>query len=251
MAVRNNHNPQETLLRGGFARCAYCGRALQVSHPHRSRDGARHPQYRCFHSIRSLDLCTHHGIMAHLLDAAVWTAIKEELTHLERIAQEVAHMQEMKDPGADTLAIIDTQIADVTRRIRSKRQLAEYVTDETETRELAAEIDHLAAHRRALEGERAATEHHYAQFRQQREGLERVLDAFQRVGDKLDTMPYDMRRLTLHALQATVLLYRTDRADGPRAELTIHLPLSGDIPLDCDLQTLVSRHSTRSCSWAR
>jgi site-specific DNA recombinase len=50
LATRNNKRSQELLLRGGFARCAYCGYALQTwSHVHRRVTGEKvtHMYYQC------------------------------------------------------------------------------------------------------------------------------------------------------------------------------------------------------------
>jgi site-specific DNA recombinase len=232
-ASRNNHEPEATLLRGGIARCGHCGRGLMVM---RSRDKAGEPRrvrYLCRTGKNTRGMvCSCHAIEAHRLDSAVWQAVLRVVNDPAFIEQEIAHMQETEQPGADTLAAIDRQIADLGRRIKNKREYAELVDDARERAEVAAEVSMLRRQQDALEAERVATVAHYADWQRQQEGLERVVEMCRRWRGKLDAMTYDRRRQMLQALKAEVQLYRSDHE--PRAEASISLPLSGVLALDLD-----------------
>jgi site-specific DNA recombinase len=238
MASRNNPHPEDALLRGGIARCGLCGTTLMVAH----RQGrGRRPRitYLCRAGNRFTAGCRHHGIETSHLDGAVWAKVGEVLRNRTLIEQEVERMRSTETPGTDTLATIDKQRADLERRIANKRKYAELVDDEQERAEVAAEVTDLRKRLVSLETERAAAEQHYATWQLTQAGLESALEWCQRVGENLDTFTYHEKRATLLTLRTDVRLYPTDHT--PRAELTIHLPLSGAIALD--LSTLDGANS--------
>jgi hypothetical protein len=232
LAARNNHHPEATLLRGGIARCGYCGYTLYPN-AHKGRNGGSRFTYQCTHRHRTHADCSAHSIEAHLLDTAVWAKISDVLRDRTVIEQEVARMQEEETPGADVLAAIDARLDDLSAQIRRKRRLFELTDDERTQEELAREINTLAAMRRQHEGERTAAVIHYADWQQQQEGLAKALDWCARVGQSMDAFTYDEKRATLRTLKADVRLYKTGHA--PRAVLVIQLPLSGGRTLDLDI----------------
>jgi site-specific DNA recombinase len=238
LAVRNSHHPEAGLLRGALARCGYCGGGLYVNHLNarpRKDCAAMYPErwvYKCRNATRVRGQCSVHAVDTHCLDDAVWAAVCRVLRNPALIEQEVARMRETDDPGADGLAAIDRQIADLARRIKNKREYAELVDDPRERAEVAGEVSALRRQQDRLEAERVATLAHYADWRAQQEGLERVIDWCHLVGAHLDAATYQDKRNILLALRAEVKLYRADHT--PRAELAIHLPLSGALPLDMD-----------------
>jgi site-specific DNA recombinase len=69
-APRNNKQPFETLLRGGYVRCGYCGRAM---HAHAATQrGKRLVMYRCpSGGLPGATMCKH-TVLARILDGAVW-----------------------------------------------------------------------------------------------------------------------------------------------------------------------------------
>jgi site-specific DNA recombinase len=232
LAPRNNRQPLATLMRG-LVRCAYCGHRMVVANT-----TAYGSLYRCQKATqqRGPARCPSGGalIVTHKLDAAVWAKISEVLTHPELIEREVEHMRETEDPGAEMLANLDRQLAELDRRIANKRKFAELVDDDQERAELAAEVGELRKGRRTLEAERVATVARTGDWREKQHGLERTLDWCARVAGNLDTFTAEERRQTVLTLRAEATLYRHDHT--PRAELTIHLPLSGAVALplgDC------------------
>ncbi|MGZ3581573.1 MAG: recombinase family protein [Ktedonobacterales bacterium] len=233
LAARNNRQPTATLARG-LVRCAHCGYGMQVI------NGRPYgPVYRCQVGThpRGGTHCPEHGvgIMAHKLDTAVWNAITALLREPQVVEHEVARLRETADPGAELLATIDRQIAEIDRRIRNKHQFAELVEDDQERGELAAEVSELRKARRVLEAERVAAAARTTGWRDQQQGLERLVDWCERVAGNLETFTAEERRNTLLTLHAVVAVYRRDHT--PRAELTIHLPLSGALALSmgvCD-----------------
>src|SRR5258708_24079201 len=77
-ATRNNRYPERALLRGGIARCGYCGDALYANNRHSTYGGVRTTD-RCTSRHESAPDCRAHGMEAHLLDAAAWAKFRELL----------------------------------------------------------------------------------------------------------------------------------------------------------------------------
>jgi site-specific DNA recombinase len=227
LAARNNRQPAATLVRG-LIRCGYCDAAIITVNS--TRQGAI---YRCQMASRlhkgdgSIRACPSHGmpIVSHKVDDAVWAKVTEVLTQPDLIAQEVARMQTMDDPRADLLAGVERQIAETERRITNKRKFAELVNDDDERADLAAEVKKLREDLRTHEAERVAINARLGTWRNQQDGLERTLDWCARVSGNIAAFTAEQRRETLIAMRAEVKLYRSDHT--PRAELTVHLPLSG------------------------
>jgi DNA invertase Pin-like site-specific DNA recombinase len=231
LAYRNNRQPAATLARG-LVQCGYCGFRVQTVNT--TSHGA---DYRCQTALTRMprsQRCRSGGqvIVAHKLDAAVWASVSQLLRSPALIEQEVARMAEMEDPGAELLATLDRQMAELDRRIANKRKFAELVDDNDERAELAAEVTQLRQSRRVLEAERRAAEARTAGWGDQQRGLQRTLDWCARVAGNLETFTDTEKRETLLALGADVVLYRAGHT--PRAERVLHLPLSGGLALSLD-----------------
>jgi site-specific DNA recombinase len=95
-APRNNHAPESALLRGGVARCGYCGWTLIVAsrgRPDRPEGYVRTYICQRKHGLAA-DHCTDRpAISTHILDAAVWKHVEEILHNPELIAMELERMR--------------------------------------------------------------------------------------------------------------------------------------------------------------
>ena len=109
-SVRNNRNPEAALLRGGFARCGYCGKTLRVSSSTKT--------YACNRSNQDRYGCPSFAITCHILDAAVWSQVEAVLTRPEVIAAELERLRE-SDPVQGDLDAIDRRMAEITRKQRN------------------------------------------------------------------------------------------------------------------------------------
>ncbi|MDP9365235.1 MAG: recombinase family protein, partial [Chloroflexota bacterium] len=109
-APRNNADPEATLLRCGIARCGYCGYPLSIT----KRAGRAH-LYRCHPVGRDRHGCPSFGIMAPILDEAVWRRVEAVLTRPAVIAAEVARRAQ-SDAHATDLAALDRRLAGVASR---------------------------------------------------------------------------------------------------------------------------------------
>ena len=217
-AVRNNKNPEATLLRGGYARCGSCGTTLNAT---TKRSGAF---YR--HSTRALD---HHGcppihVKAARLDADVWRRVRLILTQPELIADELARTCE-DDPTLADLAAIDHRLELVERRQSNLVRRLALIDDEDTAALVAVEVNALASQKRQLETERAMLAGRLVDRQLAREQLADLEAWCRRVSTNLDTLTYAERRQVLDALGIQVRLLNIDHK--LRYEITASLPLDG------------------------
>jgi site-specific DNA recombinase len=109
-APRNNHDPEATLLRAGFARCGHCRRAMSTVF-YRG-----YWRYVCSANNRDPGSCRSHSISAAQLDCAAWSRVESVLTQPGIIAAQIARMRAEEDPSANDLASLDRALAEQTRR---------------------------------------------------------------------------------------------------------------------------------------
>ncbi len=145
-AARNNHTPESALLRAGFLRCGYCGRAMSAeSSPHGTI-------YKCSGQTLGAGRCNH-GMLAHRLDGLVWARVEAILTDPELIIRQVANLRD-DDPTAADVAAVDRMLRDLERQQRNLAHLAATVNDPDTAEPLVAHLRTLAQRKRQLEGER-------------------------------------------------------------------------------------------------
>jgi site-specific DNA recombinase len=145
-ATRNARDPQRTLLRGGIARCGYCGRSMGLKTSNQVNI------YACMSRTRYG--CPAHTITVDSLDALVWNKVREIITRPEIVAEELER-QRSQDPGTTDLTALDRRLADLQRRQGNLvRRLAD-VDDDDVAALVSGEIRDFAEHIRRLEDDRA------------------------------------------------------------------------------------------------
>jgi site-specific DNA recombinase len=218
-AVRNNRNPEATLLRGGFARCGYCGTVLSAT----TKKG--HVFYR--HGTRTRDRhgCPSIHIKADRLDAEVWGRVEAILTRPKVIAAEVERMA-AGDPAETDLVAIDRRLEAVARKQGNLVKRLALLDDEDTAELVAAEVNSLAAQKRQLEAERAEVEARGQARKATRDQLAGIEAWCRRVATNLQGLDYGQKRQLLEALAVRVQLYHTDH--DPRYEVAASLPIDVD-----------------------
>jgi hypothetical protein len=207
LASRNNRHADETLLHGGFARCAYCGGRLVVTGTsRRQEDGSPASTYQCKKPLRVKGGCQTFSIRTQLLDRAVWASVRMLLLDPRLNAYELERTREQKgaDPAHAALAAIEAQVADLTWRIENKRKYAEVVDDDQERAEVAQEVSALRAQRRKLETERETAAVHADQATAQERAPGRIMDWAAVVGRNVEHLTMRQKREVLVALGARV-----------------------------------------------
>ncbi|CAA9254302.1 MAG: hypothetical protein AVDCRST_MAG77-2353 [uncultured Chloroflexi bacterium] len=231
-AVRNNRNPEASLLRGGYARCGHCKGVVQVrAKTSKDRwDGLRYDYFCC----RSSEPGHEHrdcrsSMSAPLLDAIVWNTVARILKEPTLIEAEVERMsqQEPRDMAGET-ADIDDAVADI---IRQQRNLAgrlakitgaagDLITEQINA--LDEKREQLLRRRQTLAAQSERVEHTRSQLRDLQEWCGSV-------AAKVDSFTYSEKRLALDALGVRVQVWRS--VHDPRFEITARIPINAPIAL--------------------
>lgn len=215
-AIRNNRNPESSLLRGGFARCGYCGTVLSVV----TARGLVY--YR--HGSRTLDChgCPTVTIRTDGLDAAVWRHVSEIVMQPSVITAEVERRRQF-DPNAANLAAIERCLQETTRRQTNLIRRLAAIDDEDAAALVTAEINGLAMQRQQLQEEQLAVEWQQEEWIATADQLAKIEEWCGRVATNLFTLDYEQRRALLEALNVAVRLYHSDHQ--LRYEITASIPI--------------------------
>lgn len=93
LATRNNQTSKESLLRGGLAKCGYCGTNLRVfRHCDTRKNGEEvaYFSYNCAKPYNKVDLCKGCSITVDMLDAAAWEKAVEIIRDPTELDQKIA-----------------------------------------------------------------------------------------------------------------------------------------------------------------
>jgi site-specific DNA recombinase len=211
VAPRHNSDPEGALLRCGIGRCGYCGYPLSVT---KRKD--RDHMYRCHPVGRVRQGCPSFGIMAPILDAAVWQRVVEVLTKPEIIAREVER-RSSSDPFGQDIDALDRRLKDIeARRARLAKAVAS-VDDDEAVAPLMLELQYLAVDAKNISTERENLVLRAENSESERQKLHDLAAWCTQVAGKLPCLTYEEKRLILDALGVSVTLYRADH--DPRWEI--------------------------------
>ena len=227
-ASRNNHAPEQTLLRCGFVRCGHCGRRMAAW----CRRGEWY--YTCSTASNPTPDCPRHSIKAGPLDSAVWRRIETILTDPATIAAELERLA-CDDPTEADLATVDKALANATRKQENLVRRLGDIDDDGVAATVQAELASLGAQRRRLEQERTTVLQRRAGWQAARERLSDLQTWCRSVASRLGRFDYEQKRLALEALSVQAEVFRS--GTEPRFVITAR------VPLDCPV---VSQTTTRT-----
>jgi site-specific DNA recombinase len=221
-ATRNNKNPEDALLRAGFARCGYCGRSLTMARHNKTGQ----PYYRCTPLNRDRCGCPSFGIVCRTLDTAVWDRVAAILRDPQTIAREVEQLRDA-DTEADEEATTTKRIAEVERR-RSNLARSIAALDDAETSApLLAELQTLSNRHKELLAERDALVAQRLSRMQAQLRMDSLARWCETVAANLDAIDYEGKRMALDALSVRATVWRADHQ--PRYAISLSVPLGNDI----------------------
>ncbi|GHO45205.1 recombinase family protein [Ktedonospora formicarum] len=221
---RNNREPEECLLRGGFIICGYCNRVMQVARARnyydksRGRTKHRKAQYVCNSGGELPGRCSRRAsMMIDFIDNEVWVAVKELLENLDRV-REVLTAPVVNGVAAHLLSV-ESQIADtkaeIARRVQDMAGFTGYARELT-----VAEINRLEKQLKDLDGMRLQA----IPEAKQEESVQRDIEAFLSwcltFKGNYDAATYEERRRALRHLGVRVLVYQESDPDRPRYKIT-------------------------------
>jgi len=203
---RNNRDPESFLLRAGFARCGYCGRAL-VSLSASGKSRRPYKLYQTNPNGNSHRDCDHKfSISAPNLDAEVWSEVVTILTTPGLIASRLAEHQCI-DPTADDRAAVERAFADVAKRQANLARAVAVLDDADASAPLLSQLKVLGERRRALLAERETLAERFAGWAHQIDALTSLEEWVARVGGRLSDTTYEQKRLALTTIGATVEVF--------------------------------------------
>lgn len=221
MSVRNNPNPEATLLRGGFAVCGYCGHPLVTSN---TSDGKAR-QYSCSSNTRRRHGCPQFAIRSSEIDSFVWGKVADVLRAPGTIIGELHRQMEADaDPSDHDLATLDREIEHCDRQLGNlAAAMAKLDGAEAALAALAAQMKTLDSHRRQHAQDRAVVVARQAQTLEGWESAERFIESVESAQHDVDGYTYDEKREALlrFGVKAKVRLV----GDGNRIDITARVDL--------------------------
>ena len=225
---RNSRTPEESLLRGGYVRCGYCGWAMHVyrSTSHRKPNGELRATlvYRCSRGYKpgyGKDGECRHVITLSVLDGAVWAHIAQLLTRPDLIAAELERMRD-NDPGAGDIEAVERSLTAVVRQQRNLIENLANVNGGAGT-VITNKINALEAQRDQLAAERETILARSRSWQETQRRLGDVQAWCHAVAASLGELTYSEKRLALNALGVQAKVWRTDHE--PRYEIRASVPL--------------------------
>src|SRR5262245_16109336 len=259
LSSRNSTDPEASLLRGGFVRCALCGctmlfvKACQTV----TRQGTptvRQAQYRCEAGRHGPPRACRQTVGAEALDAAVWRRVTAVLSDPDVLAREVARLQD-DDPTAHDLAALDKTLATVDRRIGTLvEQLADVPVGSAVAAAVKEKLAQLETTRTAIGAERERLGQRVEEWRAARGRLGGPAEWQRRVAAKLPLTTYQDRRHALVMLGVRVRVWPKDHPDRPadadRYVIEANVPLDGPETAAVASKTRCGCHCGLSLRWS-
>src|SRR6266702_1316574 len=127
LATRNNQTSKESLLRGGFAKCAYCGTTLRVFRKCETRKSGKEAlyfSYNCSRPYNTVDLCKGCSIPVDMLDAAVWEKAVEIIRDPIEVDRKIADLIKKNSAAQQRQRAVKTLNAILNEEETYRRNLA-------------------------------------------------------------------------------------------------------------------------------
>lgn len=215
-ATRNNRNPEAALLRGGYALCGYCGKAMRVD----NRGSLAY--YRCNTSSRDAYGCPCHVISTHILDGEVWSRIVAALADPRVIAREVERLRR-EDPAGPDIAGVDARLEEIGRRRANLARRVAGLEDDDLAGPLLEEMASLSRQHRALAEEREGLRARREAWREAESRLDSLEERCAAIAESIRDAGYQERRLALYVLGVQARVWSSDH--DPRFEVTMNVAL--------------------------
>ena len=216
-------DPEVVLLRGGYARCGYCGGSMTANRPGGKRKVAN-IRYQCSERSRVHKKCPGggHSINAAIIDAAALDRIEAILTKPEVMRAALLRYLGDDPTGAD-LEAIDRREAQIERKIGNLVGSLEDLTGAAgdAVRARLADLEQQIA---ALDGERAEIKARRAGWERARATLDRLEVWYRAFGAEVGQMTYQDKRDALEGFGIRATVWGRDHA--PRYVIEANVPLS-------------------------
>lgn len=223
-SARNNHAPEETLLRGGLVRCAICGHTMHVIHKkgHTEASGRTHQPvtvYRCTRPSRGRTGCMGASITASALDGLVWGWVCDTLDNPDIWARQVEQKMGQGTTQTDRVATVSAHIEDLERQ---RAQVSKVIArlegeDEDVVAPLVLELRELAQRKRQATEDLAGLQQLQSNWQATKMRLNDLGLWMRGVSSHLGTLGYQDRRMVLSVMLTYVRVFPPGHE--PRVEI--------------------------------
>jgi hypothetical protein len=211
-AARNNKYPRETLLRGGYAICGYCG-ARMTSSSIGPREKKMH-QYRC--QTRGYTICPcpggSFGILASVLDKAIWCAIQylfSDPARVRTILELQLNDQSEKDAREEERRLaLDGQLERIERQLENATKSALDAPDEQTRAVWSNQVNQLVPQQIALQKDLVDLERARASRGAAVTYLRTIEDWCVALGPAIAEATYEEKRYLIRGLKTKVTCFR-------------------------------------------
>src|SRR5262249_13095859 len=208
-AKRNNQQPIQALLRGGFVKCVHCERNLLVTR--RARSGLVRYVCRRGPAFVSSSPCQGIGaINAGALDRVVWERVSEVLKDPDVLRRALEkYLEGGEEQRADeqaTLKRLDELLDNLRRRKSALSAAIETAQDGDTVRELTESLDRINAQMRAATRERESAAQTLHASTASLSRLDRLQQWVETSRSGVECMGYEEKRQVLHLLGVQVVV---------------------------------------------
>ncbi len=204
-APRRNRDPEAFLLRGGYVRCAHCGRAVETGWHKSQWTGKHRPIYRVLSAGKTHYGCPGTTIPTHVLDDAARTFVQAILSRPDVLAQTLARAS-AEDATDTDLAAVDRALADIARKQGNLTRRLAALDDDEIAAPVLAELARLGERKRVLGAERETVTARQSRRFAAVARLERLRAWGATVAPDYAALPYARQRDLLSALAVRVTL---------------------------------------------
>ena len=217
-ATRSTKNLDESLLRGGFAICGYCGHFMQHKTARRYMDRQRGKEvertrprvYFCDTANRKRFGCPSHEVKGEYLDEVVWSHIVDILSSPELI-QERLSRRTQEDPTRYEREIIERQLSEVNRKLANIRRSIASIEDEDFQAQLIKDANDFSKRKSTLLEEQELLNARLQQWFSSHQEIVSVSTWVSKVKQTLtDSLTMEQKRMALSALGVTVRTWKKD-----------------------------------------
>ena len=224
-APRNNRHPENYLLRGGYAKCGYCGGNMTTS----LQGKRKRPIYICGTTMNMDGRCKEHNYtLAEKLDSSAWYVAKEIIRN-PSVVDEAVEDRKTKDPNAEKREIITGELArNKASRARLKKRLEdEDFEDDDETYlDIKRRLKELTDAKRGYENELSKEINIHEEWRKTQEQLKnfhkRCEEIRKKLGDPSYEPDYQFKREVIEFFGIVARVKKGDKE--PEINIELHTP---------------------------
>ena len=225
-STRNNQNPYNFLLRGGYIKCGYCGGNMSSGTTSHQRKA-----YHC-HTAQNCGRCTSQNeggkfrMLAHTVDSIAWEYALEIIRDPSIVESKVEALKTV-DPNAERREYILSELAMVKgkqSRLRDRME-DEDLDDDTYT-DIKRRLAELANLKKGYESELKKEINIHDEWKKTQEQLnhfnKRCQQMLIQLNDPTYEVDYEFKREVIEFLGIIVRVWRSDH--NPRFEIELNVP---------------------------